>query len=116
MKLFTIEQIREWDLYTIENEPISSTELMERASRNAAQWIIEKYPESKNILILVGNGNNGGDGLAIGRILFKKGYNVDLLCLNKGQRTNDNLINYNLSKSLYINILNKFIKSVLMFF
>ena len=79
MKLFTIEQIREWDLYTIENEPISSTELMERASRNAAQWIIEKYPESKNILILVGNGNNGGDGLAMGRILFKKGYNDDLL-------------------------------------
>ena len=111
MKLFTIEQIREWDLYTIENEPISSTELMERASRNAAQWIIEKYPESKNILILVGNGNNGGDGLAMGRILFKKGYNVDLLCLNKGQRTNDNLINYNLSKNLNINILNTFIKS-----
>ena len=71
---------------------------MERASRNAAQWIIEKYPESKNILILVGR-DNGGDGLAIGRILFKKGYNVDLLCLNKGQRTNDNLINYNLSKN-----------------
>ena len=76
MKLFTVEQIRNWDLYTIEKEPISSVDLMERASKNAAQWIMEKFPERNKILILVGNGNNGGDGLAIARMLNLSKYKI----------------------------------------
>jgi len=41
MKLFTAEQIRTWDEYTIKNEPITSIDLMERAATKCVEWLGE---------------------------------------------------------------------------
>jgi hydroxyethylthiazole kinase-like uncharacterized protein yjeF len=80
LSLLTARQIREADAYTIANEPISSVNLMERASKAFVGWFINHFPD-KNLTISVycGTGNNGGDGLAIARMLYDhKYFNIDI--------------------------------------
>ena len=76
MKLFTVPQIRAWDAYTIAHEPISSLQLMERASTAFVKWFCERFDDRCTINVVCGMGNNGGDGLVIGRLLLQKCYNV----------------------------------------
>jgi len=76
MKLFTSEQIRDIDKYTIENEPIASIDLMERAAGKIAEWLINTYDRGKPFIVFAGPGNNGGDGLAVARMLLAKRYRV----------------------------------------
>ena len=76
MKIFSAKQIRRADLFTIKTEPVSSINLMERAAESCVQWLIANFPLNENFYIFCGNGNNGGDGLAIARLLYLKGYNV----------------------------------------
>jgi NAD(P)H-hydrate epimerase len=65
MKFLNTNQLRGWDEFTINNEPISSIKLVERASQNAIHFIKETCETSQNILVVCGNGNNGADGLCI---------------------------------------------------
>lgn len=81
-KLFTASQIRNWDNYTIVHEPISSLNLMERASSVFVDWFVQQYNTSQHIYIYSGPGNNGGDGLAICRLLLNKGYQVTSYLIN----------------------------------
>jgi hydroxyethylthiazole kinase-like uncharacterized protein yjeF len=82
MELLPLRQIQEWDRFTIENEPISSVDLMERASRVYTQWLIDQNILDKNkITVVVSRGNNGGDGLAIARMLRDKGCEVEIYLL-----------------------------------
>lgn len=75
--LLTATQIREADTYTIEHEPVTSIALMERASIAFVKEFTESYPDkAKSITIYCGTGNNGGDGLAIARLLKADHYNV----------------------------------------
>ncbi len=74
MKILTGSQIREADRCTIENEPITSLELMERAATRMADWLSERYAARPPFVFLIGKGNNGGDGLAIARILSGRGF------------------------------------------
>ena len=76
MKILNVNQIREMDAATIQNEPISSYNLMERASLAFVKWYEERFDTKKSISVFCGKGNNGGDGLAISRILTGKGYHV----------------------------------------
>ena len=64
MKILSTEQIRLWDQYTIENEPILSIDLMERAAVKCTDWLVKQYPEASSFAVFCGKGNNGGDGLA----------------------------------------------------
>ena len=75
MKILTQQQLKEADNFTIENEPISSIDLMERASKSCVDWL-QVFLESKeeSISIFCGVGNNGGDGLAIARLLINQGF------------------------------------------
>jgi NAD(P)H-hydrate epimerase len=72
MKIPTIEQIRACDTYTIEHEPVSSINLMERAAKACVNHIEEMFPNKIHIAVICGMGNNGGDGLAITRLLLDK--------------------------------------------
>lgn len=101
MKIFTVENIRSADLYTIQNEPISSVQLMERASSLCAEWIFSNCKHHTKFAIFCGNGNNGGDGFAIARMLYLKGFDVDVF-INKEQLkfSNDTLINYKRLKDI----------------
>src|SRR5581483_581112 len=75
LPLLTSSQIREADAYTIAHEPIASIGLMERASKAFVGWFVNHFPENgKDIAIYCGTGNNGGDGLAIARMLDQHGY------------------------------------------
>jgi len=75
LPLLTSPQIREADAYTIAHEPISSVNLMERASKAFVGWFVNHFPDKKqSISIYCGTGNNGGDGLAIARILHGHHY------------------------------------------
>lgn len=76
MKIFSAAQIRAADAYTIEREPVESIGLMERAARQCTKWIIEHIPSSRPVYLFCGMGNNGGDGLAVARLLCEEGYNV----------------------------------------
>ncbi len=78
MKIFNVEQIRQADKYTIENEPITSIDLMERASNQLSDWIIDNINKEKVINIFIGPGNNGGDGLALARLLYEKSFIINV--------------------------------------
>lgn len=70
------EQMKRADQYTINTLNIPSLELMERASEACVEVMMEEHLDLSNICVVCGSGNNGGDGLAIARILLQKGYTV----------------------------------------
>ena len=79
-KVFSIPQIREADRYTIENEPIASIDLMERATRACYTWMVSniKDLDTATVAVVCGMGNNGGDGLALARMLAMAGVVVEV--------------------------------------
>ncbi|MPR32196.1 NAD(P)H-hydrate dehydratase [Salmonirosea aquatica] len=89
MKILSASQVRELDAYTIQNEPVSSLDLMERAARAFVCWLCARYDNRKRIVIFCGKGNNGGDGLAIGRLLSGKGYPVSVHVVHYTQKATD---------------------------
>lgn len=82
MKIFTGAQIRELDKYTIENEPIKSIDLMERAARAITRAITERWPQEVPVVVFAGPGNNGGDALAVARLLTEQNYQVQTYLFN----------------------------------
>ena len=76
MKIFTSAQIKELDKFTIENEPISSLNLMERAAQTMTRSITELWGTATPIVVFAGPGNNGGDALAIARMMADQGYQI----------------------------------------
>ncbi|MDF1868266.1 MAG: NAD(P)H-hydrate epimerase, partial [Saprospiraceae bacterium] len=102
MKILNTDQIRALDAQTIKKEPISSIDLMERASQTFVDWFVDQFPKWKNqICIICGPGNNGGDGLAIARLLFEKDYLVKvLICEISDHFSDDFLINLERIKKL----------------
>lgn len=100
MKLFTGKHIKEWDQFTIAHEPVSSLALMERAANVFVDWFDNSgLGVGKHIYILCGNGNNGGDGLAIGRLLQEKGYSIRIHILRLAKKDSDDF-DINLAKCL----------------
>jgi len=73
-KIFTSSQIRNIDQYTIKSEPIASIDLMERAAKIMTEWLYKNFPVSTRFIIFAGPGNNGGDAIAMSRILFYNNY------------------------------------------
>lgn len=69
MQILSSEQLRQWDLFTIKNEPVNSIDLMERAAAECLNWLKKFNYLSHSFIIFCGKGNNGGDGLALARML-----------------------------------------------
>ncbi|MDQ3111714.1 MAG: NAD(P)H-hydrate dehydratase [Bacteroidota bacterium] len=78
MKILSTIQTKEADAFTIAHEPVASIDLMERAAAACTQWLLEKYGNAYRYFVVCGNGNNGGDGLAIARQLKAKGCGTDV--------------------------------------
>jgi len=82
MKFFATSLIQQLDQYTIEHEPISSIDLMERAADKLYQQFIGHCYHLQPVCIIAGQGNNGGDALALGRKLLHAGYTVSVVLIN----------------------------------
>lgn len=84
MHILTAADIRRWDEFTIQHEPILSIDLMERAAMACIKWLHEFSFTGRQFHIYCGKGNNGGDGLAMARILSRKGEDVVVHILEFG--------------------------------
>lgn len=93
MRLFRTAVIKAIDAYTIEHEPIASIDLMERAARALAGAILQRYA-GRSFVVFAGPGNNGGDGLAVARMLHAAGCQVSVWLINpKGKLSPDCAVN-----------------------
>lgn len=101
MKILNSKQIKEADKATIASQKITSLELMERAAEKLLLGIKEECPTADDFMVFCGAGNNGGDGLAIVRMLYKEQKRV-LLYILKGNYTEE--FNVNLQKIKELNI------------
>lgn len=92
MKILSAERIRKLDAYTIAEESITSVDLMERAARAFVVWFCQRFENSNPVSIFCGRGNNGGDGLAIARLLSGKAYSVEVFILERGKGASEDFL------------------------
>lgn len=90
-KVLSAAQMKDCDRRTIEEYGVPSLVLMERAALGVCNVLFEKYPKAKNIGIFCGPGNNGGDGVAIGRILHNMGYTATVIVLGNPEKLSEQL-------------------------
>ncbi len=102
MKIFSAEQIKQIDEFTIANEPIASIDLMERAAMACAKRIMKLVNIEDELLIFCGKGNNGGDGFAIARLLLERGFNCNAFVINYTDKfSTDAEMNFNKLKGTF---------------
>ena len=82
------EEMKQCDKNTMEHYGLPSAVLMERAAYSVYEEITKEKPDTgTTVLIACGAGNNGGDGFALARLLYLKGYPVDILFAGKEDKT-----------------------------
>ena len=89
MKIFTAAQIHELDNYTITHEPIKSIDLMELAAKTITRTIMDEWTDRTPMVIFAGPGNNGGDALAVARLLAEENYKVSVYLFNIHNKLSD---------------------------
>jgi NAD(P)H-hydrate epimerase len=89
MKLFRNDQIKQIDEHTMKEEPIASIDLMERAAGQVLRWFLPRFERSRRVIVFVGPGNNGGDGLAIARLLQSNRYETEVHYVNFTDKTSE---------------------------
>jgi NAD(P)H-hydrate epimerase len=99
MKLFTCEQIAQIDQLTMKLEPVSSIDLMERASMQVADWLINHLGNHRSFWFFAGPGNNGGDALAVARMLTLAGFDCTVYVTDLGKELKEDAA-INLSRLL----------------
>ena len=77
--LVTGDEMRIYDKNTIETLQIPALVLMERAALSVVEELWETPAVRGRLLIVCGNGNNGGDGYAVARLLLQRGCEVDVV-------------------------------------
>ena len=92
MKILNVDQIHALDQSTIEHEPIAPINLMERAALAFVDWFVSRFPDTQTTKIFCGLGNNGGDGLAIARLLLERHYPVDVHVVRYAPRESDDFM------------------------
>lgn len=102
MKILSAEQIRQVDAETIANEPISSIDLMERAALTCFRRLIKLIPAAESVTIFCGKGNNGGDGLALARLLIEHGFDCRAIVVHFSEKFSaDAELNFNRLKEKF---------------
>ena len=86
MKIFTGAQIKELDKFTIENEPVASIDLMERAAKAIVRALQDEWDNRTPFVVFAGPGNNGGDALAVACLMAEAGYEVSVYLFNVNDR------------------------------
>ena len=91
MKILPANKIQEVDKFTIKNEPILDINLMERAAKACFNYIKKIIKENQHVYVFCGSGNNGGDGLAIARMLFEIDYSVSVWLTSEKRSANSEI-------------------------
>lgn len=106
MLVVTAEQMQAIDRQTIEHFLIPGLILMENAGRGVSDLVMQRYSrqlDTGGALVLIGPGNNGGDGFVIARHLFQAGYRVRMLLLASEKKFQEEaLTNFHAAKRLKI--------------
>jgi ADP-dependent NAD(P)H-hydrate dehydratase / NAD(P)H-hydrate epimerase len=89
MEILSAPQIRAWDQYTMEHEPVASIDLMERAAAACFSWLKKNGYAGRSFSVYCGKGNNGGDGLALARMLSRIDCPVSVFILEFGHKGTD---------------------------
>ena len=102
MKIFDVQQLAEADKITIRKQRITTELLMERAATLVYDEIHSRLQGAQiQIKLFCGTGNNGGDGLVVGRLLLKQNYNVSIYIVNYSKaRSKDFHSNYSKIKDI----------------
>ena len=82
MKFLTKTQIQELDRRTIAEEGITSLDLMERAAKALSDSICQMFQRPLHFVVFAGPGNNGGDALAVARMLSDHGHQIEVILFN----------------------------------
>ncbi len=85
MRILNADQMREADRRTIQDIGIASLVLMENAGRQVVAAIESLYPDlaERQIAIVCGKGNNGGDGFVVARTLQQRGFDVSVFVIGR---------------------------------
>ncbi len=103
MKIFSAKDNKELDEYTVSKESITFYELMERAASMVTYEIISRWRRNTPVVVFAGPGNNGGDALAVARMLSQEGYAVTVYFFNPTDSASPNTLkNYELLQELNI--------------
>ena len=89
MKILPGIQIKQLDAYTIEHEPVASIDLMERAAKALTGAIMKYWGKETPVVAFAGPGNNGGDALAVSRLLAEQGYSVKAFLFNTSENISE---------------------------
>lgn len=99
LKLLTPDQIKDIDKYAIEKLEFPELLLMENAAHAVYREVSNHFPDF-DIVVMCGPGNNGGDGLALARILKSEGWNVKLSLISENKYRGSSKVNFNLSRHI----------------
>src|SRR5690554_784702 len=76
-------EVKKLDELFIQDAGISSFDMMESAASAFCTWFIDHFDMGLEVAVFCGTGNNGGDGLAISRMLFERGYHVNVFIIGE---------------------------------
>ncbi len=95
------------DQFTIDEVGIPAMVLMEQAALSVAAVMRNSISRSDRILAVCGVGNNGGDGVAIARILKEYGYHVSIMMIgDETKMTDETKLQLQIAKKLGVDIIN----------
>jgi hydroxyethylthiazole kinase-like uncharacterized protein yjeF len=77
--LYTAQSVREMDRYALDDKGIDGFELMNKAARFSFHALVKEWPNTENLMVLCGSGNNAGDGYIVAALAKKRGWHVHIL-------------------------------------
>lgn len=105
--IVTCRQMKEMDAYTIEKMGVPSLVLMERAALAVTEKLLEQPESLRKVLVVCGMGNNGGDGIAVARLLHQKGICCQVYLLgNPDRMTAETKQQYEIAKNYGVGFVN----------
>lgn len=105
MKIATNEEMKSIDQRAIEEFGIPAIILMENAAHAVVEEICLKFDKNSYVTVVSGKGNNGGDGFAIARQLFNKGYTVKVYLVgDRGDFSEDAHVNFNILEAIGVEV------------
>ena len=79
LKILSASEIANLDQIHLEKLGVSNHAFMELVAQRFVDWFkSQSFPSTTPVVVCAGAGNNGGDGLAIARILFSLGFPVEV--------------------------------------